>query len=54
MLEGEMTVSVGDRTIEATPGTLVVVPRHTVHSFVIDSDQLRVLTAPFIGSITMG
>jgi quercetin dioxygenase-like cupin family protein len=44
VLEGEMTVSVGDHTIKATPGTLVVVPRDTVHSFVIDSEQLRTLT----------
>ncbi len=44
VLEGEMTVSVGDRTIKATPGTMVLVPRHTVHSFVIESEQLRVLT----------
>ena len=39
-----MTVSVGNQTIKATPGTLVVVPRNTVHSFVIDSDQVRALT----------
>lgn len=43
VLEGEMTVSVGDRSIKATPGTMVVVPRHTVHSFVIESEQVRVL-----------
>jgi len=43
VLEGEITVSVGDRTVKATPGTLVVVPRHTVHSFVIESEQVRVL-----------
>jgi quercetin dioxygenase-like cupin family protein len=43
VLEGEMTVTVGDRTIKATPGTMVVVPRHTVHSFVIESEQLRAL-----------
>jgi quercetin dioxygenase-like cupin family protein len=43
VLEGEMTVSVGDRTIKATPGTTVIVPRHTVHSFVIESEQSRVL-----------
>src|SRR5262249_56220610 len=43
VVEGEMTVSVGDRTVKATPGTLVVVPRHTVHSFAIESEQLRVL-----------
>lgn len=43
VLEGKMTVSVGDHTIKATPGTLVVVPRHTVHSFVIESEELRAL-----------
>ena len=44
VLEGEMTVSIGERTIKATPGTLVTVPRHTLHSFVIESEELRVLT----------
>jgi quercetin dioxygenase-like cupin family protein len=43
VLEGEMTVSVGDRTIKATPGTTVIVPRDVVHSFAIESEQLRVL-----------
>jgi quercetin dioxygenase-like cupin family protein/catechol-2,3-dioxygenase len=43
VLEGEMTVSVGDRTIKATPGTTVIVPRDVVHSFAIESQQLRVL-----------
>ena len=43
VLEGEMTVSVGDRTFRATPGTTVIVPRNVVHSFTIESQQLRVL-----------
>ena len=43
VLEGEMTVSVGDRTIKATPGTLVTVPRDTVHSFVVESEEVRAL-----------
>lgn len=43
VLEGEMTVSVGDRTIRATPGTTVIVPRDVVHSFAIESQQLRML-----------
>jgi quercetin dioxygenase-like cupin family protein len=43
VLEGEMTVSIADRTVKATPGTMVIVPRHVVHSFTIDSEQLRVL-----------
>jgi quercetin dioxygenase-like cupin family protein len=43
VLEGEMTVSVGDRTIKAKPGTMVFLPRDVVHSFTIDSDQARIL-----------
>lgn len=44
VLEGEMTFSVGHRTIKAIPGTMIIVPRHTVHSFVIESEQIRMLT----------
>jgi len=43
VLEGEMTVSVGDRTMKATPGTMVCLPRDVAHSFAIESDQLRML-----------
>jgi Cupin domain len=43
VLEGEVTLSVGGQTIKATPGTMVFLPRDVVHSFVIDSEQLRVL-----------
>ena len=43
VLEGEMTVSVGDRTIKATPGTMVFLPRGVKHSFAIESEQLRML-----------
>ena len=43
VLEGEMTFSVGDRTIKATPGTMVFLPRDVAHSFVIESEQVRVL-----------
>jgi quercetin dioxygenase-like cupin family protein len=43
VLEGEMTVSVGDRTFKATPGTLVCLPRDVAHSFTIESEQLRTL-----------
>ena len=43
VLEGEMTVSVGDRTIKARPGAMVFLPRDVVHSFTINSDQARVL-----------
>ena len=43
VLEGEITVSVGDRTIEATPGMMVFLPRGIAHTFVVDSEQARVL-----------
>jgi quercetin dioxygenase-like cupin family protein len=43
VLEGEMNVTVGDRTFEATPGTLVCLPRDVAHSFAIESEQLRAL-----------
>jgi quercetin dioxygenase-like cupin family protein len=43
VLEGEATFSVGGRTIKATPGTMVFLPRDVVHSFAIESDQMRVL-----------
>jgi len=43
VLEGETTFSVGGQTIKATPGTMVCVPRDVVHSFAIESEQLRVL-----------
>ena len=43
VLEGELTVSVSDRTIKATPGTMVFLPRNVPHSFTIDSEQGRML-----------
>ena len=43
VLEGEMSVSVGDRTVKAKPGTMVFLPRDVVHSFTIDSEQVWIL-----------
>jgi quercetin dioxygenase-like cupin family protein len=43
VVEGEMTFSVGDKTIKATPGTMVFAPRDIPHSFTIDSDEVRIL-----------
>jgi hypothetical protein len=39
-----MTFSVGDRTIKATPGTAVFLPRDVVHSFAIESEQVRIVS----------
>ncbi|MFN8180156.1 MAG: quercetin 2,3-dioxygenase [bacterium] len=43
VIEGEMTFSIGDRTIKATPGTMVFAPRDVAHSFTIDSEQVRIV-----------
>jgi len=42
-LEGEVVVSVGDRTIKGTPGTMIFLPRDVPHSFTIESEQARML-----------
>jgi len=43
VLEGETVVSVGDRTIKGTPGTMIFLPRDVRHSFTIESEQARML-----------
>lgn len=43
VLEGEIAVSVGDRTLKGTPGTLIFLPRDVRHSFTIVSEQSRML-----------
>lgn len=43
LLEGEIVVSVGDRTIKATPGSVVFLPREVRHSFTIESEESRML-----------
>jgi quercetin dioxygenase-like cupin family protein len=43
ILEGEMTASVGGQTIKGTPGTMIFLPRNVLHSFEVESEQLRML-----------
>lgn len=43
VLEGEVTIFVGDETIKATVGTSVFLPRGIPHSFNIESEQARTL-----------
>jgi quercetin dioxygenase-like cupin family protein len=43
VVEGEITATVGNKTIKATPGTLVFMPRGVAHSFAIESEQVRML-----------
>lgn len=43
VLEGEIIVSVGDRTIKVTAGTMIFLPRYVRHSFTIESEQSRML-----------
>ena len=43
VLEGEIEVSVGGRTIKGTAGTTIFLPRDVPHSFTIESEQSRML-----------
>src|SRR5262252_2028259 len=43
ILEGEIVISLGDRTIKGTAGTMVFLPRDVPHSFTIESEQSRML-----------
>jgi hypothetical protein len=43
VLEGEIVVSVGDRIIKGSPGTMIFLPRKVRHSFTIESEQGRML-----------
>lgn len=43
ILEGEMTASVCGQTIKGTPGTVIFLPRNVVHTFEIESEQIRML-----------
>jgi quercetin dioxygenase-like cupin family protein len=43
VLEGEVVVSVGDRTTKGTAGTMFFLPRDVPHSFTIESEQSRML-----------
>ena len=43
ILEGEMTASVAGQTIKGTPGTVIFLPQNVVHSFEVESEQMRML-----------
>jgi quercetin dioxygenase-like cupin family protein len=43
VLEGEVVVSVGDRTMKGRAGTMFFLPRDVAHSFTIESEQSRML-----------
>jgi quercetin dioxygenase-like cupin family protein len=43
VLEGEVVVSVGDRRIKGTPGTMIFLPRDVRHSFTIEAVHARML-----------
>jgi quercetin dioxygenase-like cupin family protein len=44
LLEGELTVRVGDRTWHASPGSFVFCPRDVPHLLTVESDEVRMLT----------
>ena len=41
VLEGEIVFTVGDRKIEAGPGSFAYIPRNTPHTFQVKSDTAR-------------
>jgi quercetin dioxygenase-like cupin family protein len=43
ILEGAMSASVGRQTIKGTAGSMIFLPRNVVHSFEIESEQIRML-----------
>ena len=43
ILEGEITASVGGQTIKGPTGTAIFLPQNVVHSFEIESEQMRML-----------
>ena len=45
VLDGRLTIQVGERQVEATPGTLTVFPRNVVHAFQNASDQPATILA---------
>jgi len=44
LLEGQLTVRVGDQTLRARPGTFVHCPRDVPHALTVESDEVRMLT----------
>lgn len=45
VIEGHLTFRVGDRTIQASPGDYIYIPRGTVHSFKNGPSPARLLSA---------
>lgn len=45
VMEGAMEMTVGDRTINANPGTSVWIPHRTIHAFKVTSSTCRVLNS---------
>lgn len=45
VVDGSMEMTVGDRTVRATQGTSVWIPRKTVHAFKVTSPTCRVLNS---------
>ncbi len=43
VLEGRVTFTIGDETLEATPGTFVFAPRDVPHTYRVDSGDARLL-----------
>ena len=53
LLDGQMTILVGDTLVTARKGDYLVVPRNTRHAFRVDSDTARILNGYTPGSMEM-
>lgn len=47
VLEGDISVQVGDETFDATPGTYVYLPRGVKHAYHVRSEQARLLVGVY-------
>jgi len=47
VLEGELTVRIGDETVRGTPGTYIFLPRGVRHSYQVETEQAKLLVGVF-------
>lgn len=53
ILDGQMTILIGDKMVTARQGDYLVVPRHTRHAFRVDTETARILNGYTPASMEM-
>jgi quercetin dioxygenase-like cupin family protein len=51
VLDGALTVRIGDQTFDARPGSFVFCPRDVPHLLTVESDEVRMLTLCIPGGV---